>query len=59
MSVPADEMSSVLLAEKWPTHVSIKKYYQLRGKVEPKPVRHVSGDANRLTRSVSVGHVAG
>lgn len=54
ITVPAEAVSLIMQAEKWPTHVSVKKYYQPKGaKSKASSVR-----AQTLSRSTSAGNIA-
>ena len=54
VTVPAEAVSLVMQAEKWPTHVSVKRYYQPKGaKSKLPPVQ-----AQALSRSTSAGNIA-
>ena len=63
LSVPVEAVAQVLKPEGWPTHVSVKKYYQPKGRTSvknvPKPASgvKVGGSAKTLTRSAIVGSV--
>ena len=60
VTIPAELLDLVLLPEKWPAHVSIKRFYQPKGdRRENKPVQVPRARSQRLTRSASVGHVVG
>ena len=54
VTVPAEAVSLVMQAEKWPTHVSVKKYYQPKGtKSKASPVQ-----TQTLHRSTSAGNIS-
>ena len=58
VTVPVEDVYLVLLPDKWPMHVSIKKFYQPRGSRDmTKPQRGARFQDKQLIRSVSVGHV--
>ena len=59
VTVPLDDVGHVLTPDKWPTHVSIKKFYQPRGSrtaSKPEPTR--AAQDKQLTRSVSMCDMA-
>ena len=60
VTVPVDAVGQVLVPEKWPRHVSIKRFYQPRAtRAMNKPDQGSAIQKKHLKRSVSVDHVAG
>ena len=60
VTIPVDTVGRVLVPDKWPTHVSIKKFYQPRAaRAMNKPGQESANPEKRLKRSVSVDYVAG
>ena len=58
ISVPIDTVDRVLQPDGWPTHVSIKRFYQPRGSKGSKGAAPKVSDVKALTRCASVGSVA-
>ena len=59
VSVPAARVTEVLLPDKWPAHVSVKKFYQTRGDRNAGKNEHTQIYSQRPKRSASLGQVAG
>ena len=55
VTVPADVASLVLLPDKWPSHVSVKRFFQPKG---DRGTMKPAARSKLLSRSTSVGNVA-
>ena len=53
VTVPAESASSVLLPDKWPSHVSIKRFFQPKGVREQRESNLPTKALNQFTRSAA------
>ena len=53
VTVPAESASSVLLPDKWPSHVSIKRFFKPKGDREQRESNLPTKALNQLTRSAT------
>lgn len=60
VTVPAELLDQVLSPDKWPAHVTVRRFYQPRvSRNDSKPVREPVSRSKQLTRSASEGRLAG